>query len=367
MPGRKAGSRNRNFPPQTLTEALKVPRVIQDEAGGLTTTRLTLADLLDTTPSSSVFTQLIASSRFYGLTEGGINATEFKPTILGEQAVGGDDAERSAALKQAVMNVAPFKLFFDTYANKKMPGAAAMKDFLVNHASVPEEHADAAMAHLRADAATAGLTRTISNAQWVDLDGVPQAPPADADDTDEETSLSEDVVESATNGGPPVEDTQPPAAPPAPPEPEIPQAIFVAGRKGTSLTQLTKILDEYKIPYILAEDQANEGRPISVKVAETMGKCGAAILVFTADEELRDLDGEPVWKSSENISHELGAAGMLYGNRIVIFREERVKLASNFKDIGHITFTEGELNAKGIELFRELIAFGLVNITVGSG
>jgi hypothetical protein len=44
-----------------------------------------------------------------------------------------------------------------------------------------------------------------------------------------------------------------------------------------------------------------------------------------------------------------------------------VKLASNYKDIGHITFKEGELDAKGIELFRELIVFGLVKFTVGSG
>jgi hypothetical protein len=333
----------------------------------MTTTRLTLADLLGTTPSSSVFTQLVASSRFYGLTEGGINATEFKPTLLGEQAVG-DEAKQSAALKEAVMNVAPFKLFFDTYANRKMPGAAAMKDFLVNQASVPEEHADAAIAHLRSDAATAGLTRTISNAQWVDLAGVPQAPAADDEAEIDELEDADELPAGETNGRPLAEQEKPSEEPPPTPEqPTIPQAIFVAGRKGPSLTQLTKILDEYKIPYILAEDQANEGRPISIKVAETMEKCGAAILVFTADEELRDLDGNPVWKSSENISHELGAAGMKYGNRIVIFREERVRLASNYKDIGHITFKEGELSAKGIELFRELIAFGLVNITVGSG
>lgn len=103
-----------------------------------------------------------------------------------------------------------------------------------------------------------------------------------------------------------------------------------------------------------------------MKVAETMRQCGAAIIVFTPDEELRNLKGEPVWRPSQNMVHELGAAGMLYGNRIVIFREERVDLASNYSDIGHITFKEGELDAKGIELFRELIAFGLVKVTVGA-
>jgi hypothetical protein len=56
---------------------------------------------------------------------------------------------------------------------------------------------------------------------------------------------------------------------------------------------------------------------------------------------------------------------MEYGNRIVIFREETLTLASNYSDIGHITFKNGELSAKGIELFRELIDFGLVKVTVG--
>jgi predicted nucleotide-binding protein len=115
----------------------------------------------------------------------------------------------------------------------------------------------------------------------------------------------------------------------------------------------------------LAEDEPNIGRPISIKVAETMRQCGAAIIVFTPDEELRDPQGDPVWRPSENIVHELGAAGMAYGNRIVIFREERVGLAANYGDIGHITFKDGELRAKAIDLFRELIAFGLVSVTVG--
>jgi hypothetical protein len=43
-----------------------------------------------------------------------------------------------------------------------------------------------------------------------------------------------------------------------------------------------------------------------------MKQCGAAILLFTPDEELRDLDGNAVWRPSQNVGHELGAASMLY-------------------------------------------------------
>jgi len=334
-------------------------RVIQDEASGMAVSRLTLAELLGTTPSSSVFQQLVAGSRFYGLTEGGINALEYKLTGVGEQATGSDLSSRSLALKQAVLSVAPFRTFFETFAGKKVPGSLAMREFLVKSADVSDAHAEACAAHILDDAATAGLVRTIGGALWVDLEGVPSESSAIAD---EETGLPE--MEGAAPEIP--EDVPPPPPPPPTPEkPAIPQAIFVAGRKGKSLTQLTKILDEYKIPYLLAEDEANVGRPISTKVAETMKQCGAAIIVFTPDEELRNLKDEPVWRPSQNIVHELGAAGIAYGNRIVIFREERVDLAANYGDIGHITFKDGELNAKAIELFRELIAFGVVTMTVG--
>ena len=59
------------------------------------------------------------------------------------------------------------------------------------------------------------------------------------------------------------------------------------------------ILNEYKIPHKLAEDAPSLARPISTKVADTMEQCDAAIIVFTPDEELRDLEGNPVFRPSQ--------------------------------------------------------------------
>jgi hypothetical protein len=87
----------------------------------MTVSRLTLAELLDSTPTSRVFKDFVASARFYGLTNGGNNADEFSLTELGEKATGGDEVAQDAALKAAVMNVPPYKLFFHTFKNKKMP------------------------------------------------------------------------------------------------------------------------------------------------------------------------------------------------------------------------------------------------------
>lgn len=91
---RQVGSKNRNYPPLRLRDALRVAKVLQEEASGMALSRLTLAELLDSTPSSSVFKDLVASSRFYGLTTGGINAGEFALTELGSQATGADEVAR---------------------------------------------------------------------------------------------------------------------------------------------------------------------------------------------------------------------------------------------------------------------------------
>lgn len=118
-------------------------------------------------------------------------------------------------------------------------------------------------------------------------------------------------------------------------------------------------------PRKVAVDEPNRARPIPQKVAETMRECGAAILVFTADKEDFDTDGNSIWRPSENVSHELGAASILYGERIVLFKEKGIELPSNFSSVGYIEFDKNRLSEKGIELFRELVSMKILSISVG--
>lgn len=67
---------------------------------------------------------------------------------------------------------------------------------------------------------------------------------------------------------------------------------------------------------------------------------------------------------SENAIHELGAAGVLYDSRIIILKESSVNLPSNFREVGYISFEHDQLPAKAIEIFRELISFGLLKVSV---
>jgi hypothetical protein len=142
------------------------------------------------------------------------------------------------------------------------------------------------------------------------------------------------------------------------------QAIFIAhGKNKKPLEQLKKILDRFKIQYKVAVDEPNLGRPISMKVRETMRACNCAILIFTADEEFKNKNGDVIWRPSENVVYELGATSYLYQNKVVIMKEDSVHFPSNFSDLGYISFANDQLEAKGMDILGELIGFGIVKVT----
>jgi predicted nucleotide-binding protein len=224
------------------------------------------------------------------------------------------------------------------------------------------------MEHILADAETAGLLRSMSGGKWVDMTGTPASTSGEqAEQPDEGDNGEIGAVESSTS-------TEGEGIPtPVPSEVETlaarkrPNAIFVGhGKNKKPRDQLVKILTEYGIPHKVAEDEPNKGRPIPTKVKDTMEECGAAILIFSADEELFDKDGQALWRPSENVVHELGAASVMYDNRIVVFREESVHLATNYDSIGYITFEKDDIPAKANVLFRELIAFGILKVSVNA-
>jgi len=367
---RTAGTKNRNYPSIGLADALRVSTAIQDQASGMAVSRLTLAELLDVSPSSSNFRELVASSRMYGLTTGGINAEEFGLTELGDAATGGDEVARIAASKEAVLNVAPYKAFFDAFAIKKVPGPAAFKEFLTKSGNVPASRAEECMTFILADAATAGMLRTLKGSDYVDLTGVGsnvvrsdgESEPTKAAEMPGDDSLAAEPQGSGASALP--------SMPPAPVSGK-PKKVFIAhGKNRTPLEQLKRALDQFKVIYAVAVDEPNKGRPISKKVASLMeDECSSGIFIFTADERfVRETDHgtDEVWRPSENVIYELGAASILYDNRIVIFKERGVSFPSDFSDLGHIEFEKDQLVAELGSLFSELVALDILEVRAKS-
>jgi CAP12/Pycsar effector protein, TIR domain len=350
-----------DFPKHSVEDAIRVAAAIEEANGGSPYPPTDAAIALSISPGSSEWRALTGSSFKYGLTAGTYKSDRLEITPLGQRIVAPtSEADRTAALFTAVLLPGTFKSIFEQFKGKKVPVANFFENTVVRDFDVPKEHAAICVEVFTKNAQFAGLTRTTPTGQWLGTEpsGLPAAsatdvPHGDDGDAEGEAQTGEE-------------------APPSPPDPEPPKrgggkAIFVGhGKNKKPLEQLQKILNEYGVPHKVAIDEPNSGRPISEKVAQVMGECGAAILIFTADEEFRSLDDDVVWRPSENVVYELGASAVLYGRRIIIFKEKDVTFPSNFRDIGYISFDNDALDAKGVDLFRELVAFKIIEVSVKS-
>lgn len=358
------GRKQRNYPQHSLEEALPVAQKIQDEMGGKPFKRLLLADALGIKPSSSNYRKLLSSSYQYGLTEGTQKASDISLTSSGVDATQHADASRRiAALRKAAMAPPVFGRFYQDYTDKKIPSPEMIGKILASEYAVPQHHTEEAARIIVANGRFAGLIRDIGGSAHVLLDAAPPEPqePPEGDDAEHEELAGEEegFAEVDSNGAAPTIEKVLPVV-----EDKRPLPIFIAhGKKQAPLEKLQKILSAFQIPHKVAVQEANLGRPIPQKVKDTMSQCGSAILIFTRDEKFFDKDGTEIWRPSENVGYELGAASFEYEDRVVIFKEKGIDFPTNFQSIGYIEFEEDNIDAKTADLLKELIGFGLVKLT----
>ena len=349
-----------DVPRTTLSDALVVPRALREHFADDPTRPLQVASAADLSPQSSRWRDLTGAAIAYGLTKGGYNAPTIELTDLGLRAVApqveGDDR---LALREAALQPIAFGKFLRKYDGKKFPRADIAKDVLEQECGVPRTALDRAFELLRETASVAGLLMDIKGSTYVELDVSPE-PIRESDPDEGEQAL--EINPGGFDDTPHGTDGPPKRLGPGTP-PERPVRLFIGhGTKVRPLEQLKKILDDFAIPYAVAEEEPHAGRPISEKVADLMRSCTGGVFVFSADDLYTDAEGNTVHLPRQNVIYELGAASLLYGRGIVIFKEESVSLPSNFSDLGYIEFTGDNLEASGMDLFRELLALGAVKI-----
>lgn len=356
-PSKNLGRVRSDFPKRTLKDAIEVAQAIEENNSGNPMPPTDVVIALEISPGSSDWRVLSSAAFKYGLTTGSYISERMALTELGIRVVAPTSSEdRMNALLEAAMIPPAFKSIFTMFRGKKLPQATFFENTVVREMAVPKSHAAACVKVFTENASFIGLTRNTSTGDWL---GTEPSGSSAIDTPVDDDHLDEDVEDVEDEGSP----AHPPVTPPA--QKDKRNAVFVGhGQNKKPLVQLEKILSEYKIPFKVAVEEANQGRPISSKVADIMNQCGAAILIFTADEEFKTPGGDPIWRPNENVVYELGAASVLYGGRIIIFKETGVTFPSNFSDIGHIEFEKDALDAKGMDLFRELIAFQIVEFNV---
>lgn len=347
----------RNYPKDSLQQALTISQKIADENAGAPMNRLLVADALGIKPASSNFKYLLSSSRMYGLTEGTEKATEVSLTPLGKRVTRATGPDRMAGLRQAALNIPLYRAFFERFNGNKLPSPEMLRKILVADFAVAADRAEEAADLVVETGQFIGVLRQISGSTHVLMDAALDTPAEtlepeqlpELDDGDEPFADTDNIDEAESIAAQPKHGPKP---------------IFVGhGKKTGPLEKLEKILAGFQIPYKVAVSEPNLGRPIPAKVRDIMLECGSAILIFTKDEQFTNEAGDEVWRPSENVAHELGACSFAYEDRIVIFKEQGLNLPTNFSSIGYIEFDENGIAAKTAELLQELIGFGLVKIT----
>ena len=304
---------------------------------------------------------LCGSAIAYGLSTGGYGAAEITLTDLGRRLIApleeGDDraARRDAVLKPRIMNE-----FFSKYDKAKLPKDEILRNMLVSM-GLGKERAEAAIDIIKKNGQFSGIIVDTKTGPFVALSGTSAPLPprsaqqliADEFGADSETPTDNLEHQGEVAGKAVVTEIIRAA----------PKQLFVAhGKSHGPLKTVKSGLDKFRIPHVVAVEEPHRGRPISQKVADLMKSCSAGIFIFTKDEKFVREDGTEIWRPSENVVFELGAASVLWGQKIIILKEAGVDFPSDFKDLGYIEFSGESAQSVWMSLLTELIALDFITI-----
>ena len=358
----------RQYAKISLSEAIKIPQGIRDHNAGRPMNRVLLAQALKWSPASSGFRELITASGKYGFTVGNYNSEVIELTKLGEQLTKPkSETEKLDAMRQGFCKIELFEQLLKHFNNNKLPAADFLKNTLERepYNIEPEISEEAANVFIE-NGKTVGFIRDVRGSPWVVMEA---GPPSTEIHTivPEEPTEKKTAFEDIDKEEPVTTIEQKPVIPSEPAQiPTILQFFIGHGKDKEALEQLKSILNQLGIPYLVAQEEPNAGRPISEKVKDLMDSCTGGIFVFSADEKFKDLEDNTIFRPRENVVYELGAASYKYDQRIVIFKEKGVSLASDFRDLGYIEYDKGQLAGKTMDLLKELIALKAVKILPGS-
>lgn len=359
---------SRPYPEITITEAIKVPQGIREQNAGRPMNRVLLAEALKLSPTSSDFRDLLSASYKYGFTKGSFNSETIALTELGEQLTKPrSEMEKLDAMRKGLRRIALFEQLLTHFNNNKLPVAEFLKNTLEREPFnvTPEWSAEAANVFI-ANGKAVGFIRDVRGSPFVVIEAGP--PAAEVSTVVTEGEIEQVSTPETTEKKEQLLPTE--QKPKTPTEaPQIPTSLqfFIGhGKDKEALEQLKGILNQLGIPYVVAQEEPNVGRPISKKVKDLIDSCSGGIFIFSADEEFRDLDGNSVFRPRENVVFELGVASYKYDQRIVIFKENGVAFPTDFRDLGHIEYEKGQLAVKTMDLLKELIALKAVKLLPGS-
>ena len=338
----------RPYPSYTLQDSVSVAKAIYEVNAGLPFDRELLAGALGTTPKSSAFTIRLNASAAYGLTEGGYNDPDIRLTDLGEAVVAaGSEGARMSALAEAAMTPDTFGGFYELLDGRRLPQSEYLHNILQRQLGVRSDLAEECLGILQDNGEFAGI---ISEADGEYMVRLPEPHVA-----------VQSVVapgKIATELPTPYQTGHQPDAP-ARQEPvrDAKKRIFIGQIGDSDAAQyVASMLEELGIS--TASPRISEGDAdllVPLHVSQAMRESSAAVLVFRS--------GDNTWSSRDKMIGMLGAASVLFGDRIVLLHESGEQLNIGLNELNHIDFDRERPGESGLKLLIALHKSGVINVS----
>ena len=338
----------RPYPSYTLQDSVSVPKAIYEVNAGLPFDRELLAGALGTTPKSSAFTMRLNSSAAYGLTEGGYNDPDIRLTNLGETVVAGDGEDaRVRALAEAAMTPETFAGFYELLDGRILPQSEYLHNILQRQLGVRPDLAEECLGILQDNGEFAGIISEVDGEFLVRL-------PKPDTAVQPVVAPGKVAIELPT---PYQTGRQPDAPTRREPVRDAEKRIFI-GQIGDSdaARYVASMLEELGVS--TASPQIPEGDAdllVPQNVSQAMRESGAAILVFRS--------GDNAWSSRDKMIGMLGAASVLFDDRVVLLHESGEQLNIGLNELNHINFDRERPGESGLKLLIALHKSGVINIS----
>jgi hypothetical protein len=179
-----------------------------------------------------------------------------------------------------------------------------------------------------------------------------------------EPPWQEDAGDDAGDVGDQANDVVPPDDPVVPeppvvnPKPEAePLRVFIShGSNSDIVEQIEVMLDVASIEAEIAEAEETTAIPVPEKALNSMRRCSAGIIAVTVDEGRKDDEGN--YTLNENVLIEIGAAFVLYDQRVVLLWDKRLTVPSNVQGLYRCEFEGDELSwTAGMKMMKAIQGF----------
>lgn len=341
-----------DIPKRSLREALTVAQAITDTFAGAATAPHLIAMALEISPTSSGWRDLTGATVAYGLTKGAYNSDKIALGPLGVRATAptseGDDAKARA---EAALKPRVYSQFFQKYDRNKFPSDLIARNALQQEFGVPSDRANDVLAILKDNGKYVGFIQETKTGPFVSIEDprpspvtIPSSKEAESDGV--EASLAAVSSELAVAGSP------------APRGATQDFRVFITHGKNMQIVeQVKEVLDLYDIEYEIAVEEETTAIPVSQKVLGAMRRCQAGIMAVSEDGPATDPGGP---KINNNVLIEIGAAFVLYDQKVVLLWDKSIKVPSNLQGLyrcefegNQLSFAVGTRLAKAIKNFRK--------------